>query len=277
MSRSITITRSDHPQYKTWVKCLTSHGRHKVGRFLVESRKLVAEALAGDLVETIVLREGADEAWRVTREMATARRNDAFQAAGAITFDSLDVATLPAPLFDALTTAQTPDGILAVATLPTRHAEPEVLSGRVLILDHLQDPGNVGTLLRSAEAFGFSSVLGFDSADFYAPKTLRSAMGSTFRLALYTARASQMENWHEEMGLSWWGADLGGTDVRTVTWPARFALVVGNEGRGISPQMQTLLDTRVTIPMHQTESLNAAVSGSLLMGLVALERPMLNR
>ncbi|MDD7592881.1 MAG: RNA methyltransferase [Peptoniphilaceae bacterium] len=268
----ISITRPDHVRYKQWMKAQTAHGRHKSGLYLIESRKLVAEALAAGVeLQNVILREDAWETWEETKSLAAARgRLQNWE-------EDLPFVSLAANLFDRLASSQTPDGILAVATLPARDPVPRRLKGRVLILDHLQDPGNVGTLLRSAEAFGFKSVLGFESADFYAPKTLRSAMGSTFRLDLYAAHQASVDAWHEAMGLFWWGADLKGFDVRRVTWPEEFALVIGNEGRGLSPAVIARLHETVTIPMQKVESLNAAVSGSLLMGLAALERHSGNR
>ena len=174
-------------------------------------------------------------------------------------------------LFDSLSDTESSQGILGVFDIPesSQPAKP----GFVVILDQLRDPGNLGTILRSAEAAGVQAIcLPPGTTDVWAPKVVRSAMGAHFRLPLLywpweaiTAYVEDLTVFHADMDgqESLWQADFHG----------RTALLIGGEAEGISPEGRSLATRSVRIPMTgKTESLNAAVSASVLMFEVLRQR-----
>jgi TrmH family RNA methyltransferase len=138
----------------------------------------------------------------------------------------------------------------------------------VLVLEGVQDPGNVGTILRTADAFSINCVVLLEGcADVYAPKTVRSTMGAVFRQFICELPLEELPAFCRNRGLKLYGAALSdrAKDVRTL--PLRNAAVcVGSEGRGLSRELLGLCDGEVIIPMRgPAESLNAAVAAAVLM------------
>jgi len=161
---------------------------------------------------------------------------------------------------------ETPTGLVAVAPLRFRPL-PELLTNRlVLVLADLNDPGNAGTLLRSAEAFGAAGVVfGSLGVDPYHPKVVRGGMGAIFRLALAVADPAALLAAAAQASSEVVGLEAGAENIGTATWAERTALVVGHERRGLGP-WAVACTRRVAIPMTEvTESLNAAVAGSLAL------------
>ncbi len=174
---------------------------------------------------------------------------------------------------DSLAQTVSPQGIVAVAGFVHREAdELERLAPRgnaaVLVLPNLSDPGNAGTLIRSAEAFGASAVcFGPHAVEPYNDKVVRASMGSFFRVPLV-----RYDDWPRFVAalraakLDLVGSDTGGDDVRTVTLPQRVALVVGQERRGLDELPRADFALVVAVPQREgVESLNAGVAGSLLL------------
>lgn len=165
---------------------------------------------------------------------------------------------------------QTPQGILAVIDIP--HYELEDLlteNSHLLILESVQDPGNLGTMIRTGEGAGATGIImNRTTVDLFNPKTVRATMGSLYRMPFYIA-----ENLGETMrilqgrGIHLYAAHLKGTlsyDDPDYTLPTGF--LIGNEGNGLSDEIADLADTYIRIPMEgQVESLNAAISATLLM------------
>jgi RNA methyltransferase, TrmH family len=158
-----------------------------------------------------------------------------------------------------------PQGVVALARWPL--IEPGK-PGLILALDNIQDPGNLGTLLRSAEAVGAAEVLcARGTADLYSPKVVRAAMGAHFRLAM-----EQDLGW-EQLGerLAFvdhiYAADAAATlPYYAADWRQPSALIVGNEAHGLSEEVRSLAGVLIGIPMRgQAESLNAAIAGSVIM------------
>ncbi len=266
-TRGIKRIDSDkNASYKQWLKLKTAHGRKKEGRVLLESRKLVAEALdVGKTMDVLIVEEGKENALEAM--LAYCR---IFTVNGNANLPPQVV--LASSLFRHLSAMEHPDGILAVLCMNETDAMPSMKSGRWLLLDHLQDPGNVGTLLRSAEAFGFTHIVSLASADFASEKVLRASMGAALRLHLYHADEGSVRDWKKRGTIPWIGADLEGQAIGAFAFPNDFVLVIGNEGRGLSSEVADAMDAFVTIPMQGGgESLNAAVSGSILMAWAALQ------
>jgi TrmH family RNA methyltransferase len=162
----------------------------------------------------------------------------------------------------------TPQGILAVAQKPAARWPSQPLS-LILCLDRLQDAGNVGTLFRSAEAFGVQGVLLTEGCcDIFNPKVVRSSMGSIFRVPFQTSQSEESAMaWLKEQGVS--SLALSGT-AESLLWdlslPKAVGLWVGSEGAGLSEDLMKACDARVKIPMQgKVESLNAGVAGSLAL------------
>ena len=142
-------------------------------------------------------------------------------------------------------------------------------AGPLLILENVQDPGNIGTLFRTAEAAGAGGVIvSGDCADPYSPKVLRATMGAVFRLPFVisedlpaTLRKLQAA------GTAVYAAHLKGEDLYTeAAFPEKCAFLLGNEGNGLSEEISALADRKIRIPMEgKTESLNVAVAGALLL------------
>ena len=140
--------------------------------------------------------------------------------------------------------------------------------GRTLVLETLQDPGNLGTILRTANALGVDTViLTGDCADVYNPKTIRAAMGATFRQRWTEMERKELRSFLDRHGFSLFGAALSerSTDIREANLRGA-AVAIGSEGRGLSEELLELCDGEIIIPMRPTcESLNAAIAASIIM------------
>jgi len=231
-----------------------ARGRREQGLLLLEGRHLLEEALRLELTPDLV---AATPAW-------IARHADLW--------NSLPPASRRQPLAEeALAMAATtghPDGVLA--TLSPPQPDPARRPGFVLALDGLQDPGNLGTLLRTALAAGVEEVWLAEGADPYAPKVLRASSGAA--LALPLRRLSRDELLTLLQGPSAAGLQRvatlvsGGTPYWELDWIRPTVLLLGNEGAGLDPQLAALADARVTIPHSPAvESLNVAVAAAPLL------------
>lgn len=169
----------------------------------------------------------------------------------------------------ALAETETPQGILAVAAIPragldalrVEDADPAVL----LVLDAVQDPGNFGTLARTAEALGSIGLVALPgTVDPWNPKSVRAAMGSTFRLPVVEAGWEELAPWLGERGVETLAAVVGGEPLGER--PRRAALVLGNEGAGVGDDTRARADRAVGIPLRgRAESLNVAAAGAILL------------
>ncbi len=165
-----------------------------------------------------------------------------------------------------------PQGIMAVIKKPETESE-DILSrasadGTTMILEGLQDPGNLGTIIRTAEAAGVNCVLmDRNTVDIFSPKVVRSTMGSIFRVPFgYVEDLGSLLSRLREKGVVLYAADLAGEDMRSVALERKRAFVIGNEGSGLSEEISGLCDAKIRIPMKgKIDSLNAAVAAALLM------------
>jgi len=145
---------------------------------------------------------------------------------------------------------------------------PEAAPGRTLVVETIQDPGNMGTILRTANALGMDTViLTGDCADVYNPKTVRATMGAVFRQRFYEMDRQTMRDYLTAHGLQLYGAALSDAsrDIRQLSLK-NAAVAIGSEGRGLSDALLALCDGELIIPMsEQCESLNAAVAAAIVM------------
>ncbi len=271
------IESRNNPKYKAWLKLRTARGRKKEGAFIIESHKLLADAiLSGIKIGAILVDEEAGELCmdRLLLNIEERRKSADFKDLDKIAIKEPYILT--SKLFRELSEMESPDGIMAVCQGGLeKNFKGQAEAGRVLILDRIRDPGNLGTLLRSAEAFNFKTVICLDSCDIGNYKTLRASMGSAFRLDIYKTGYNdgleKLEKWKEESACQWYGGDMEGLDFRKIQACDKMALVIGNEGGGLSDWFIRRLDRTIKIPMQgRGESLNAAVSGSILMARLAL-------
>ncbi|MEY8316382.1 RNA methyltransferase [Oscillospiraceae bacterium 50-58] len=243
------IITSRNNQLIKHIRKLTSDReyRRSCGLYFGEGPKLLAEALkAGTAIEAVVTAQGVDLPG----------------------LDGLWRAEVPADLLDSLCDTRTPQGVLFLAEMPDLSPPERLEGGRWLVLDGLQDPGNVGTIWRTADALGADGlILVNHCADPFSPKTVRATMGACFRLPVYETETQALPGLLERSGLPLYAAALG-EDTVTVgeTRLNRCAVVIGSEGRGVSPELLRLSEKTVKIPMRERcESLNAAVAAAVIL------------
>ena len=222
--------------------------RRQNGEFLCDSPKLLEEALlhGGDL-HTVVFTEGA---------------------ALPVIPAGVRLVQVPDDLMKSVSPSQTPQGVLSVCGMP-QQTLPEKLDGkRYMVLDGVQDPGNVGTILRTTDAFGADGLLLVNAcADLYNPKTVRATMGAVFRCPVWNCTVEQLRALLDASSLTMYGAALrkDTVDARSVEY-TRCAIAVGSEGKGLSAEMLDACDQTILIPMREhCESLNAAIAASVLL------------
>ncbi len=158
----------------------------------------------------------------------------------------------------------------SVAVCEMREELVEKETGVQLILDGIQDPGNLGTIIRLADWFGISQIIcSEDTADFYNPKVIQASMGSFLRVNIVY---QNLENYLAENNQHIIGTDMDGTSCYGYEFPDNFNLVLGNEGNGIRPEIENLLTDKITIPRFgkskATESLNVAMSAGIILGQI---------
>lgn len=163
-----------------------------------------------------------------------------------------------------------PQGIGALVRMPQQKLQdfaPD--KGLVLVLAGIQDPGNAGTLIRSADAMGAVGVVCLDgTVDLYNPKVVRSTMGSLFHLPVFTnVGVRELADWAKAKHIPLWATALkGAEDVTKTTFPPCSALILGSEGNGVPEVLLAMADKKVKIPMFgHAESLNVAIAGSILL------------
>ena len=245
------ITSAKNPTIRALKALSTRKGREAEGRFLVEGEVMLREALKCGLA----IRE-------LLAEEARADLAGEFEALGA------QAHLVPRSLLEAVCETRTPQGVCASFDVPAPLPLSEA-PGRIVALDGVQDPGNVGTIWRTADAAGFTGILfGDGCADPLSPKVQRAAMGSGFRVPFMPVEdlPGALSSLREQ-GFRVVASDLHGDDFYHRPDPGdRFVLVIGNEARGISDATRAQANMLVRLPMRGgAESLNAAVAAGIMM------------
>lgn len=239
--------------------------RREAGAFVVEGVRLVEEAAKGDWrFEIVLYDETLSERGRSQVESLKSR--------------GVEVEEVSSSVMKSISETETPQGILAIIQthqLPIlRQAQDGVTNHPTFILipDQIRDPGNLGTLLRSAAAAGADAVLiPPDTTDAFAPKVLRSGMGAHFRLPIQEMGWEDIEKITSDMNV--YVADMDGQPCWKMDLTKPVALIVGSEAEGASESARRLAKGKISIPMSgETESLNAGVAGSILMYEVLRQR-----
>jgi RNA methyltransferase, TrmH family len=252
------ITSNQNPKIK-FVRSLFGRAKERrdAGAFVIEGVRLVEEAIKANWpIQFILFDESLSERGK--------SKVEGLKSQGA------DVEEISTDLMKAVSETETSQGILAVLSfhqLPT----PETLNF-VLIPDQIRDPGNLGTLLRSAIATGVQAVIiPPNTTDVFAPKVLRSGMGAHFRLPIHSLTWAEIEK--QIKGLQVYIADMDGEPCWTTDLRKPLALIIGSEADGASESAQKLATGKLSIPMaKEVESLNAGVAGSVLMFEVVRQR-----
>ena len=230
------ITSSSNEKIRDAVKLNQRKYREVLGKFLAEGPHLVELAVKSGLCEVI------------------------FATDASLSFEEVPVWTVTQEVMSKLSDVQSPQGIVAVCRMP----KPKALPNKLLLLDGIQDPGNLGTLLRSALAFGFTGVIAENTVDFYSPKVLRATQGATFSLTLMDLPLVEFMTEHSEY--TYYGTSLDGQDLDKVKPNAKkIALILGNEGSGIRKELLAKTLSNIRIDIQGIESLNVAIAGSILM------------
>lgn len=252
------ITSNQNPKIKL-VRALLGRPkeRREAGAFVVEGVRLVEEATKGDWRFEIVL---YDE---------TLSERGRLQIEG-LRLKGVDVEEVSPSVMKSISETEAPQGILAVVEylqLPIPQSP-----NFILIPDQVRDPGNLGTLLRSAAASGVDAVLiPPETTDAFAPKVLRSGMGAHFRLPIHEMSWDEIEK--TVAGMKVYIADMDGQPFWETDLTKPIALIVGSEAEGVSDNARKVANGKISIPMKgETESLNAGVAGSVLMFEVIRQR-----
>lgn len=256
----IRITSGDNSRIRLVRKLGTRKGRSTEGRFAVEGRNLVSEVLDRGLdVDFIMIPAGAhSDAPDFIKEC--------------IASSDITVCEIPEREFDTLTDAEKGIGMLAV--VKQQPCGPEIIDSldkddNLLVLDRIQDPGNMGTLIRTAVAAGYKAILAMSgTVDIYSPKVLRATAGMIFEIpVIYINGENNLRDILRRSGrrIAVTAVD-GGVPYYEEDLSRGIALIIGNEGSGVSDAMLEMADVRVTLPMKgRIESLNAAVAAAILM------------
>ena len=188
---------------------------------------------------------------------------------GAIAARAIPIEEVDERLFRDLASTDTPQGVIAVVE-PPRFSLDDVRPAAgcpVLVADGVQDPGNLGALLRTAYGLGAPGVILLQgSADVGNPKVLRGAMGASFRMPVARATDVELEAWAGKNSVTLWATVADGKVLDRADVPERLAIVVGNEGAGIRPEILALCRRRVAIPLARgVESLNVAVAAGIFL------------
>lgn len=234
--------------------------RHRDGCFLVEGIRSAQETLAGPLTPDI--------------RFALVSHRLAGLPSGTDLMGSLADAGVPLEEvadreLKRISDTEHPQGILLVVEEPTDAGEllAGVDSPRVLVLDGIQDPGNAGTLIRSARAFGLDGVLALDgTVDPFNPKVVRASAGALAHIPVFRRRWPELDPWLAGRKVPLLVAGAKGEDVRGIVVPASWALAVGNEGSGVSKEALARASQVVGVPMAPAaDSLNAGLAGAILL------------
>lgn len=239
----IVITSLDNEKVKKYRKLQKRKYREEYGEYIVEGLHLILEAYKTGALEEIILAEGEE-----------------IPVPAPYTYFSKEV-------ISKISTMDTPSTVMGLCRKLNRD---EINGNKILILDGIQDPGNLGTIIRSAVAFNIDTiVLSEKTVDLYNPKVLRATQGMFFHVNIVSCLALEVISMLQNIDIPVYGTSvLNGVDVRTLKSEEKkaFALIVGNEGSGVRDDILKLSDKNLYIQMNQNvESLNVAIATSILL------------
>lgn len=223
--------------------------------FVIEGQKLTAEAVKSGL--------------EITGAYATKNAIEKYPDTIKIIAEKCPIVTINSDLSEYISDTKTPQGLFVTAKILDKIFNSDKIEEyrKIIVLDNLQDTGNVGTIIRTADALGIDAVLiSGDTADIYSPKVIRGAMGSLFRLPCYVLDLCEALPILKDKGFDVYAAILD-KDAQTldkIKFGAKTAAVIGNEGNGISENTLEHCNKKLYIPIKNAESLNAGVAASII-------------
>jgi RNA methyltransferase, TrmH family len=236
-------------------------GREESGEFLVEGVRQAEDLLASPVVPQLAL---------ISPSLGDTQRGRELAARLRASVETLDVSEAE---LAQLATTQTTQGVVVAATIPRVTLQDITLTDRslVILLDAVQDPGNFGTITRSADAFGAALVVALPgTVDPWNPKAVRSAAGSSLRLPIVEATLDEVLPFLHSHGAVLFGADMHGVSVESAARGGPVALALGNEGAGLGDAVRAACDELVSVPIGgSAESLNVGVAAGILMYLLS--------
>ncbi len=234
-----------NPKVKAWKKLLTKKERDHSGKYLIEGFHLVEEALKEQIVLEVIV-------------------NQDMEMPAHFKIEGTEVVYVKDDVMKAICDTETPQGIAAVCEQQTAGMNDMKLE-KLLLLDRVQDPGNLGTMIRTADAAGMDAViLGEGCADPYNPKVVRATQGSLFHLPVLKTNLLELI---DQLEIPVYGTALeGGVPFQQVDKADTFALLVGNEGQGVSKDLLGKTTKNLYIPIYgRSESLNVGIAAGILM------------
>lgn len=245
------ITSTSNKEIKNLNKCLkNARERRKQDLFIVEGIRMFSEIPKSLLLKTYV--------------------TESFYDAHKELFKDISYEFVGDHVLDAITDTRTPQGVVSMVKRP-HYTKDEVCAGDkplIMALENLQDPGNVGTILRTAEGAGVTGILlSHETVDVYNPKVVRSTMGSIFRIPfVYVEDLTETIKILQNQGFSTYSAHLKGESFYDYDYTGPTIFAIGNEGNGLSDELSAATKYKVKIPMQgNVESLNAATASTVLM------------
>ena len=238
------ITSLDNERVKKYIKLKEKKYRDQTGEFIVEGSHLVLEAYKAGLIKELILEKEA-----------------------VFPLDIKDIVYLPMDIINKVSTVETPQTVMALCC---KKEENESLGDHILMVDDVQDPGNLGTIIRSAVAFNIDTViLSKNTVDLYNPKTIRATQGMFFHINVIKKDLLEVMKYLDDIDVPVYGTLVEhGEDVRTLNEKdkKKFALIVGNEGNGVHKEISDKCDKNLYIKMNSdVESLNVGVATSILL------------
>lgn len=213
--------------------------------FLVEGRKIVKELIASQFEVSIIY---ATNEW----------------ISNNIGLKNVKVEEVTADELSKIATHQHPDQVVAVAKVPSYNLPTTLIGKKFVLLDQVNDPGNAGTIIRSADWFGWDGVIfSENSVEIFNPKVINSAKGSLFRTPVFQGDIASFLTQNSDFEV--YGALMEGDSIYNVSFSEKAILIIGNEANGISPEISSFINQAITIPrLGGAESLNAGVAASII-------------
>lgn len=237
------ILSVNNPRVKQWKKYEKKKYRDQDQRFLVEEAHLIEEALQANVLETLLVLQGKEVSCN----------------------QGVECIEVSQQVLDKLSTHVSSVSMIGICKQLTHKAQS---LERIVYLDNIQDPGNVGTIIRTAYALGYDAIYMSDtSVDLYNEKVIRATQGALFHMPIIRGNLLEMMSIHQEHGVHVYATalDKQAKMLSSIAVSTPFALVFGNEGSGVCPEILAQANTKVMIEMKQFESLNVAVAAGICM------------
>lgn len=237
------ITSLENDKVKKWIKLKDKKYRDLYNEFIVEGEHLVIEAYRSGLLEEIILLEDS------------------------VTVLDAPITYVTKEIIKAISSVETPTHILGLCKKKEENSD---YGNKLLLLDRVQDPGNLGTIIRSSKAFGVDTIiLGDGTADIYNPKVIRATQGNQFHINIISRNLNELITELKLKEIPVYGTRVEyGEDIKTLTSKdkEKYALIMGNEGSGVSDDILSMCDKFIYIELDSNvESLNVAIAASILL------------